>query len=136
MPSVSYNATSRGLFEWAKSELQHIGRIAAIKDNKVQYAYALSTVNGMLYLRDAIREYIKDESNSSKKKEFQKLHGQVIRAVQHIITEYSVNRNAIELFNTGKILTSLNDLKWNSHKYKKTRRSKKYNIKTRKNYNY
>lgn len=132
----SYDKTYNGLMEWAKSELEHIGRIASIKDKKVQYAYALSTVNGMLYLRDAIKEYIVKENTSCKKKDLLKLHGQVIRAAQHLINEYSVNRKVIEAFNTGKILSSLNDLKWKSNNYKKTQRNKKINTKTRKNRNY
>jgi hypothetical protein len=32
--------------EWAKSELEHVGRIAAVEDPDIQYSYAQSTVNG------------------------------------------------------------------------------------------
>ena len=31
-----YDATAKGVMEWANSELEHVGRIASIKDKDIQ----------------------------------------------------------------------------------------------------
>ena len=53
-----YDSTAKGLMMWATSELEHVGRIVSLKDKDLQYSYALSTVNGMAHLKDAIFQYV------------------------------------------------------------------------------
>ena len=36
-----YEPTANAAMMWANSELEHVGRIALIKDTKLQYSYAL-----------------------------------------------------------------------------------------------
>jgi hypothetical protein len=111
-----------GVSEWAASELEHIGRIAAVKNPDLQYSYAQHTVSGMLHLRDAIKQLIRKEKSAGVRNDLRKLYGQVNRALQHLITEYNINSNAIKRFNTRKVLGSVNNIKWGKQKrrtYKK-----------------
>jgi hypothetical protein len=110
-----------GIMEWAKSELEHIGRIAAVKNPDLQYAYAQHTVSGMLHLRDALKQLIRKEKSAGVRNDLRKLYGQVHRAIQHLVTEYHINANAIKKFNTRKVLGSVNNIKWG----KQTRRNNK-----------
>ena len=63
MPEHKYNASCEDIAMWKQHELAHVGRIAAMKDKDLQYSYALSTVNGMVHLRDAIYEKVVDPKN-------------------------------------------------------------------------
>lgn len=107
-----YKTTMKGVFGWAQGELEHVGRIAAVEDPDVQYSYALSTVNGMLHLRNAVFELIKQDEYAQQRADLNKLYGQVNRAVQHLITEYKVDGETIKKFNTRKILGNITNLKW------------------------
>jgi hypothetical protein len=109
--------------EWAKSELEHIGRIATVKNSDLQYSYAQHTVSGMLHLRDAIKQLIRKEKSAGVRNDLRKLYGQVHRALQHLVTEYNINSNAIKKFNTRKVLGPVNNIKWGTQK-RVTRRKK------------
>lgn len=107
-----YNTTINGVFGWAKGELEHIGRIATVEDPDIQYSYALSTVNGMLHLRNAIYELTNGDKYAQHRVDLNKLYGQVNRAVQHLITEYQVDDETITKFNTRRVLGNIGDLHW------------------------
>jgi len=119
-----YKTTMKGVFGWAQGELEHVGRIAAVEDPDIQYSYALSTVNGMLHLRNAVFELTKQDEYAQQRADLNKLYGQVNRAVQHLITEYKVDGETIKKFNTRKILGNITNLKW-PVKGGSTRRNKK-----------
>jgi hypothetical protein len=106
-----YNSTAQGLIGWTLSELEHVGRIASIEDENIQYAYALSTVNGMAHLKDALYEYISKNKNKAVNHDMLVYHEQVVRVMRHLIKTYSVNIETIEKFNTRKTLSPLNYLK-------------------------
>ena len=111
-----------GIMEWAKNELEHIGRIASVKNPDLQYAYAQHTVSGMLHLRDALKQLIRKEKSVGTRHDLQNLYGQVHRALQHLVTEYNINSNAIKKFNTRKVLGPIHNIKWGTRKrrtYKK-----------------
>lgn len=99
-----YQATMTGVLAWANSELEHVGRIAGVKDKDLQYSYALSTVNGMMHLRDALFELVKDKDYAWKRTELLRTHDQVVRVLKHLIREYRVNLGTIKAFNTRHVL--------------------------------
>jgi len=103
---------------WAVSELEHVGRIAAVEDPDIQYAYAMSTVNGMLHLRNALYEIIHDKRYVQARTDLTVVYDQVQRAIQHLVSEYKVDKNAIEKFNVRKVLGNINNINWSG-----TRRS-------------
>jgi hypothetical protein len=103
-----YHPTVKGVFEWANSELEHVGRIVSVEDPDLQYSYALSTVNGMAYLKDAIYELVNDPKYSMHKEDLLRLHGVVIRAMKHLVKDFKINLNAIKAFNTRKVLSNRN----------------------------
>jgi len=103
----TYDATLRGVMEWANSELAHVGRIVSLKDKDIQYAYALSTVNGMMHLSQAIEELLADRSYSHHHTDLRKLHGKVGRTIDHLIKDFGVNIDTIRAFNTRKVLRKL-----------------------------
>jgi hypothetical protein len=105
-----YNATVYGVKEWASHELEHMGRIASLKDSDIQYAYALSTVNGMMHLRQAILELVNDSDYAMHKNDLQKTHDAVVRAIKHLIKDYDVNLDTIKAFNTRHVINSYNFL--------------------------
>lgn len=109
-----YKSTIRGVNIWAESELEHIGRIAAVEDPDLQYAYALSTVNGMLHLRNAIYELMEDATYLNKKSDLSVLYNKVNKALQHLVTEYKVERQTIQQFNTRAVLGNIGNINWNS----------------------
>jgi len=123
----SYQITRMGVMEWAKSELEHIGRIASMKNPDLQYSYAQHTVSGMLHLRDAIKQLIKKEKSVGVRNDLRKLYGQVHRAIQHLVTEYHINSNAIKKFNTRKVLGPIHNINWGTkrHRARNTKRNKK-----------
>ena len=99
-----YESTVRGVMEWAKHELEHVGRIVAVHDPDIQYSYALSTVNGMLHLRQALHELIEDPEYAMHKKDLKKTHDSVVRVIKHLIKDFNVNLQTIKNFNTRQIL--------------------------------
>ena len=111
MTTHIYDTTPQSIMYWANSELEHIGRIASVKDKDLQYSYAQSTVNGMAHLKDAIFQLVNDKGYANHKKELLVLHGKVIRAMKHLIKEYRVNLNDIRKFNTRKVLSNFSYLK-------------------------
>ena len=103
--------------QWATAELEHVGRIVAVEDPDIQYAYAQSTVNGMLHLRDALLELVNDPEYVEKRGDLQRLHDKVVRAAKHLIKDYNVNLEEIKTFNTRHVLSNLsylNDAKGSS----------------------
>ncbi len=109
---------------WAASELEHVGRIAAISDKDIQYSYAQSTVNGMAHLKDALFQYVNKYPQNHFKDDLLTVHDQVIRVMKHLISVYSVNLQEIEAFNTHKVLSPLNYLKGGKRKKRATRKSR------------
>ena len=99
-----------GVLAWANSELEHVGRIAGVKDKDLQYSYALSTVNGMMHLRDALFELVNDKDYKWKRTELLRTHDQVVRVLKHLIHEYRVNLNTIKAFNTRHVLKNMSYL--------------------------
>jgi hypothetical protein len=124
--SKQYHPTVKGIFEWANSELEHVGRIVSVEDPDLQYSYAMSTVNGMAYLKDAIYELVHDPKYSMHKEDLLRLHGAVIRAMKHLVKDYKIDLTAIKAFNTRKVLSDRNF----TYLKNKSKRSKN---KTRKN---
>ena len=125
-----YHPTVKGIFEWANSELEHVGRIVSVEDPDLQYSYAMSTVNGMAYLKDAIYELVNDPKYSMHKEDLLRLHGAVIRTMKHLVKDFNINLNAIKAFNTRKVLSNRNFTY-----LKNTKRKTKSNRKTRRNRN-
>jgi hypothetical protein len=119
MSSKKYNTTVHSVMEWARAELEHVGRIAAVEDRDIQYSYAQSTVNGMLHLRDAIFQLVNDPKCADRKSDLLKTHDSVVRVVKHLIKDYKVNLNEIKAFNTRHVLGKLNYLKNTTRKNKK-----------------
>ena len=110
-----YDATCHGVMKWAKHELEHVGRIVAIEDPDIQYSYALSTVNGMLHLKQALEELVADPDYKHHRKDLLKTHGQVVRTVQHLIKDFRVNLETIKAFNTRHVLRNVNSVKKTRH---------------------
>jgi hypothetical protein len=96
--------------QWAAAELEHVGRIASVEDPDIQYAYAQSTVNGMLHLRDALFELVSDPEYVEKRGDLQRVHDKVVRVVKHLIKDYNVNLEEIKTFNTRHVLSNLSYL--------------------------
>jgi len=102
-----YYTTAAGVMNWAASELEHVGRIASVKDTDIQYSYALSTVNSMLHLRDALVELLNDPYYVTYKEDLTRTHDQVVQVIKKLIKDYSVNIETIRAFNTRKVLGNL-----------------------------
>ena len=126
-----YDATLKGVMMWAQSELEHVGRIIALRDEDLQYSYALSTINGMAHLKDALYELAQDEAYSHHKQDILKKHDAVIRVMKHIIKDFNVDLDTIRAFNVRKVLSNLNYL--SDTKGGSTRRKNRRAAKTRKN---
>jgi hypothetical protein len=103
-----YHPTVRGILEWANSELEHVGRIVSVEDPDLQYSYALSTVNGMAYLKDALYELVNDPKYSTHKEDLLRVHGAVIRTMKHLVKDFNIDLDAIKTFNTRKVLSNRN----------------------------
>jgi hypothetical protein len=110
MPPL-YRATVSSIRNWAEAELGHVGRIASLEDPDLQYAYAQSTVNGMLHLRDALVEMVKDPKYEHHREDLQRLHDSVVRVIKHLIDDYNVNLDDIKTFNTRDVLGDLSYLR-------------------------
>lgn len=120
-----YDATAKGVMEWANSELEHVGRIASIKDKDIQYSYALSTVNGMAHLRNALFELVNDPQYKNHKVDLLKTHNAVIRVMKHLIKDYNVKLETIKNFNVKHVLGDMS--------YLNNTRTTRISHKTRKN---
>jgi len=106
-----YKLTSMGAMKWAEHELKHLGRIAAVEDADIQYSYAMSTLNGMLHLKRALTELVNDSAYSMQQEDLRRTLDQVIRAIKHLIKDYSLDLNTIQTFNTKKLLGDLANFK-------------------------
>jgi hypothetical protein len=115
-----YHSTAKSLMMWANSELEHVGRIAAVEDRDLQYSYASSTLNGMAHLKDALYEFVTERPNEHMSKDLKIIHDKVIRVMKHLVKTYKLNIQEVVQFNSHKVLSSLNYLKNN-----KTRKQKK-----------
>jgi len=111
MSTHNYDITAKCAMNWAAHELEHVGRIVGMKDKDLQYSYALSTVNGMAHLRDALYQLVMDPAYKEHKTDLLKTHDKVIRVMKHLIKDFKVNLNTIRAFNTRKVLSKLNYLK-------------------------
>ena len=120
MSSHKYHATMSGVLAWANSELDHVGRIASIEDKDIQYAYAVSTVNGMMHLRNALYELVKDKKYEWKREEFLRTHDQVVRVIKHLISEYKIDFKTIKRVNVSGLLKNTSYLR-NKKTLKKSR---------------
>ena len=123
-----YETTANGAMMWAKSELEHVGRIAGVKDKDLQYSYAMSTLYGMAHLKDALYELVTDPAYKHHKQDLLRTHDTVIRVMKHLCKEYKLNLNAIRAFNERKVLSNLSYLT----KGTKTRSNRKSKRSTRK----
>jgi len=105
-----YDMTCHAVMEWAKAELEHVGRIAAVEDTDIQYSYAQSTVNGMLHLRDALLELVKSDEHVEHNGDLKRTHDGVVRVIKHLIKDYDVKLEEIKRFNTRHVLGDLSYL--------------------------
>jgi len=121
-----YHATAKGLMMWANSELEHVGRIAGVEDPDLQYSYAISTLNGMAHLKDALNEDVSTRTDSEWTKDLKETHDGVIRVMKHLIKDYNLDISDVEKFNTHKVLSSLNYLKGGRRKRSSTRKHRKH----------
>ena len=108
--------TVKGVMHWAQNELEHVGYLVGVRDPDIQYAYAQSTVNGMLHLRDALLELVNDPNYVTHKEELQRTHDKVVRVVKHLIKDFNVNFEDIKTFNTRHVLGNLSYLNENKPK--------------------
>jgi hypothetical protein len=104
MKSHKYHASCHDIAMWKEHELAHIGRIATMKDKDLQYSYALSTVNGLMHLRDAVYERVQETKDKEHQGKLQQTHDDVVRALQHLIKDYKVNLDTIRAFNERHVL--------------------------------
>ncbi len=105
-----YEITAKSAMQWAAHELEHVGRIASLADKDIQYAYAMSTLNGMAHLKDALYELVTDPEYSAHAKDLQKTHDAVVRTMRHLKTTYNLDLDAIRAFNTRGTLSDLSYL--------------------------
>lgn len=119
-----YEIRFAGLMSWVASELEHVGRIVATKDRHLQKAYAMSTVNGMAHLKDALYEAVQDPSSAVHKVDLLRAHNSVVRTMKHLIRDFGVSVRAIREFNTEHVLSDLSYLR---KTYRKRRTSSRKN---------
>ena len=115
-----YKSNKFGLMKWAESELEHVGRIASVEDKDLQYSYALSTINGMAHLKDALAEEVKSGERHHKQ-DLLRTHDAVIRVMKQLVKTYKINLDTIRTFNTRHVLSNLSYL----GKKNKTRKARK-----------
>jgi hypothetical protein len=118
---------------WARSELEHVGRIVSMSDSNLQYAYALSTVNGMAHLKDALFQMVNDSNYKIQKHELLTTHEKVIRAMKHLVKDFNLDLGTIEAFNTRHTLSNLSYLKNSTRSNKNKINTIRTNIRTIKN---
>lgn len=119
-----YKMTVKGVMHWAQNELEHVGYLVGVKDPDIQYAYAQSTVNGMLHLRDALFELVNDPNYATHKEDLQRTHDKVVRVIKHLIKDFKVNLEDIKTFNTRHVLGNLSYL--NKSKKRVTRKNRSH----------
>ena len=127
-----YRSTAQGVMKWANAELEHVGRITSVEDPDVQYAYAISTVNGMMHLRQALAELVDNNDYTHYHADLKKTHDSVVRVIKHLIKDYNIDLEAIRAFNTRRVLKSFNFYMANNSKPLAVRNNNKNRI-TRKN---
>lgn len=126
MSSKKYETTAHGVMAWAKNELEHVGYLVGVKDPDIQYSYAQSVVNGMLHLRDALFEMVKDPNYKEQRTELLRTHDKVVRVVKHLIKDFKVDLGEIKRFNTRHVLSDLSYLKGSAtRKARKARGTRK-----------
>jgi hypothetical protein len=123
MNNPKYEKSPHCLMRWVASELEHVGRIVAMKDARLQKSYAMSTVNGMAHLKDALYEAVQDPENARERTNLLRAHDAVIRTMKHLISDFNVSVNAIEAFNTEHVLSNLSYLKNTNTKTRRNRKS-------------
>jgi hypothetical protein len=106
-----YEKSPHCLMRWVASELEHVGRIVAMKNRHLQKSYAMSTVNGMAHLKDALYEAVQDPLNAEHKVQLLRAHDAVIRTMKHLISDFGVSVRAIREFNTEHVLSDLSYLR-------------------------
>jgi len=124
-----YEKSPHCLMKWVASELEHVGRIVAMKDEHLQKSYAMSTVNGMAHLKDALYEAAHEEGNETT--QLMRAHDSVIRTMKHLIKDFDINVQAIEDFNTEHVLSNLTYLKDGNRSSSSSSGNKKNGRKTR-----
>jgi hypothetical protein len=102
-----YEITFKSARQWVAAELEHVGRIAAVMDPDIQYSYAMSTLNGMAHLKDALYELVTDPEYEHHKADLQRTHDAVVRTMKHLKKEYNLDLDAIRAFNTKGTLSDL-----------------------------
>ena len=105
-----YEITFKSAMMWANAELEHVGRIASMKDADLQYAYAMSTLNGMAHLKDALAELVEDPEYATHHTDLQRTHDAVVRVMRHLKAEYDLDVDTIRAFNTRHTLQDLSYL--------------------------
>jgi len=121
-----YEIRFGGLMQWVAAELEHVGRIVSTKNRHLQKSYAMSTVNGMAHLKDALYEAVQDPNNALHKVDLLRAHANVIRTMKHLIRDFKVPVSHIRDFNTEHVLSNLSYLR-------KTYRRRSSSNRTRKN---
>lgn len=104
---VNYDITVKGVMMWANSELEHVGRIVSVKDKSIQRSYAMSTLNGMAHLKDALYQLVNDPEYKMHKTDLLKTHNAVIRTMKHLIKDFNLDLETIKAFNTDHVLSDL-----------------------------
>jgi hypothetical protein len=118
-----YKISMQSAMEWAKHELDAVGRIASIEDTDIQYTYAMCTVNGMLHLRKALMDLSENPTIQERAQILQTVD-EVERVISHLIKDYGVDLNSIRAFNTRRIMGNIS--KFNS--VNTTRRNTRINV--------
>lgn len=121
-----YDATVQGVMNWANSELEHVGRIVSIKDEDIQYSYAQSTVYGMAHLKDALAQLVGETEHEDTKRDLLRIHDKVIRVMKHLIKDFSIDLEAIKIFNSRKVLSNLSYLNVEGGKRRSKHKTRKY----------
>jgi hypothetical protein len=111
MDQKKYKLTTMSVMHWAKHELNHVGRIVSVQDPDIQYSYAMSTLYGMLHLKNALTEMVNDSAYSVQREDLQRTLDQVVRTIKHLIKDFSLDLNAIQAFNTKKVLGDISNFK-------------------------
>ena len=110
MATPAYEITVKSAMMWANAELEHVGRIASLKDADLQYAYAMSTLNGMAHLKDALLELVNDAAYEKHSEDLRRTHDAVVRTMRHLKNTYNLDVDAIRAFNTRHTLSDLSYL--------------------------
>ena len=106
-----YDTTCYGVMEWANKELDHVGNLLAVADPDIQYAYAQSTVNGMMHLRDALFQMVNDPKYKMHHTDLLKTHDKVVRVIKHLIADFKIKIGEIKRFDTHHVLGNLGYLR-------------------------